>query len=178
MRTATQHSIRDLTPRDRRPVIVATIIRTIVTTALLLAVYALVPLEAFSSPDTPVRLALVLIILPLVFALQVRAIRSANYPDLRAIEAVITGILGFVLLFALVYLGLGLSSPSNFSQPMSRMAAIYFTVTILSTVGFGDISAQSDAARLIVTIQMLLDLALIAIVVRVYFAAARSSENQ
>jgi hypothetical protein len=50
-------------------------------------------------------------------------------------------------------------------------------VTVLSTVGFGDITAQSDASRLLVTIQMLLDLALIAIVVRVFYATARGSEH-
>jgi hypothetical protein len=82
-----------------------------------------------------------------------------------------------VLLFALLYLGLGLCSLLNFSKPLDRMAAIYFTVTVLSTVGFGDITAQSDVARLIVTIQMLLDLTLIAIIVRVYFGAARASET-
>jgi hypothetical protein len=45
-------------------------------------------------------------------------------------------------------------------------------------VGFGDITATSDGARLIVTLQMLLDLALIAIIVRVYFATARASEQR
>jgi hypothetical protein len=178
MSTATQQSIHDLPPHDRRPIIVATVIRTVITTALLLTIYALVPLEAFSSPDTPLRLAIVLMALPLGAAVQVHGIRSASYPDVRATEAVITGIVTFVLLYALVYLGLGLSSPSNFSQPLTRVGAIYFTVTVLSTVGFGDITAQSDAARAIVTIQMLLDLALIAIVVRVYFAAARASEHR
>jgi hypothetical protein len=178
MSTGTQQSIRNLTPGERRPVILATVARTIGTAALLFIVYALLPLEAFTSPDTALRLVIVLIILALVFAVQVHAIRSAKFPDLRASEAVITGIVTFVLLFALVYLGLGLSSPSNFSQPLNRVASLYFTVTILSTVGFGDITAQSDVARLIVTLQMLLDLALIAIIVRVYFAAARASENR
>ena len=35
---------------------------------------------------------------------------------------------------------------------------LYFTVTIFSTVGFGDISAKAEAARLVVTAQMFLDL--------------------
>jgi hypothetical protein len=59
---------------------------------------------------------------------------------------------------------------------MDRVSAFYFTVTILSTVGFGDIAADSDLARLLVTVQMLLDLTLLAVVVRVFFSAAKSTD--
>jgi hypothetical protein len=31
---------------------------------------------------------------------------------------------------------------------MSHTAALYFTLTVFSTVGFGDITAKTDAARL------------------------------
>jgi hypothetical protein len=175
---AGQRSIRELTPRDRRPLVVATLVRTFITIASLFVVYLLVPLEPITNSDTAIRLVVVLVLLAVGFAGQVHAIRSATYPDLRASEAVITGIVAFVILFALLYLSIGLSSPSSFSQPLNRVSAIYFTVTILSTVGFGDITATSDGARLIVTLQMLLDLALIAIIVRVYFATARASEQR
>jgi hypothetical protein len=140
-------------------------------------VYALLPIEGITTPETVVRLVIVLIALPLVFAVQVRAIKSARYPDLRATEAVIGAVTIFVILFALLYLGVGLSDPTNFSQSLDHVSAFYFTVTVLSTVGFGDITAQSDVSRVLVTIQMLLDLALIAIVVRVFFEAARGSEG-
>jgi hypothetical protein len=113
--------------------------------------------------------------LGLVVTSQVHAIMTANFPDLRAIEAVIVAFAVFIVLFALLYLGVSQSSPSNFSEPLDRVNTLYFTVTILATVGFGDIVARSDLARLIVTVQMLLDLALIAIVVRVFFSVARAS---
>ncbi|HEY1295272.1 MAG TPA: ion channel [Chloroflexota bacterium] len=175
---ALHRSIRDVSPRDRRRVLVATVARLIASTAILLAVYALLPIEGITTPDTVGRLVIVLIALPLVFAWQIHAIKSAKYPDLRATEAVIGAVTIFVILFALLYLGLGLSDPANFSQSLDRISAIYFTVTVLSTVGFGDISAQSDVSRLLVTIQMLLDLALIAIVVHVFFGVARASEGE
>ena len=41
-------------------------------------------------------------------------------------------------------------------------------------MGFGDITPRTDAARLVVTAQMLLDLAIIGAVVRLIFNAARS----
>jgi voltage-gated potassium channel len=173
-----QRSIRDLSPHDRRPVLVGTLARLIVTTALFIALYALVPIEGVTTRDTVVRLVIVLIALPLVFTWQVYSIKSARYPDLRATEAVIAAVTIFVILFALLYLGMAVSDARNFSQPLDRVSAIYFTVTVLSTVGFGDIAAASDASRVLVTIQMLLDLAIIAIVVRVFFAAAHTSEGR
>jgi hypothetical protein len=53
---------------------------------------------------------------------------------------------------------LGQGDASNFTAPLTRTDALYFTVTIFSTVGFGDISARAEGARLVVTAQMILDL--------------------
>ena len=49
-------------------------------------------------------------------------------------------------------------SASNFSQPLTRIDSVYFTVTTFATVGFGDITATTEAARLVVTGQMIADL--------------------
>nr|MDT0663822.1 potassium channel family protein [Micromonospora sp. DSM 115978] len=38
----------------------------------------------------------------------------------------------------------------------------YFTVTVLTTVGFGDVHATGQAARLVVTVQMGIDVLFIA----------------
>ena len=65
--------------------------------------------------------------------------------------------------------------PTAFGQPFSRISALYFTVTVFSTVGFGDITPKTDAARLVVTVQMLSDLIVIAVVFRLLFGAARGA---
>jgi voltage-gated potassium channel len=44
---------------------------------------------------------------------------------------------------------------------------------LTSTVGFGDLAANSDAARALVTVQMLVDLALVGGLVRLVMLAAR-----
>jgi hypothetical protein len=67
---------------------------------------------------------------------------------------------------------------SSLSEPHIHTSALYFTVTVLSTVGFGDISPRTDGARITVMIQMLCDLALIAVVVRLIFGAASRAEEQ
>jgi hypothetical protein len=68
------------------------------------------------------------------------------------------------------------SNPATFGAPLDRSSALYFTVTVFSTVGFGDITPKTDPARLIVTVQMLTDLAVLAIVVRLIFGAATRSQ--
>ena len=51
--------------------------------------------------------------------------------------------------------------------------ALYFTVTTFSTVGYGDITAASEAARLLVTVQMILDLLALGLGIRVFIGAVQ-----
>ena len=64
--------------------------------------------------------------------------------------------------------------PGAFSQAdLTRTDALYLSVTIFSTVGFGDISATSQGARLTVTSQMILDLLVLGIGINAFVHAAR-----
>ncbi len=75
----------------------------------------------------------------------------------------------FLLLFASAYLVLAQADPANFSTPqLNRTDTLYFTLTVFSTVGFGDITATSQAARVIVMIQMVLDLVVLGLGVQAY----------
>ena len=78
----------------------------------------------------------------------------------------------FLVLYAWIYLTLSQSDPSSFSTRLDHTEGLYFTVTVFSTVGFGDIVPKVDVARLVVMVQMITDLAFIAIVVRLIFGAA------
>ena len=53
------------------------------------------------------------------------------------------------------------SNPATFGGPLNRISAFYFTVTVFSTVGFGDITPKTGISQLVVTVQMLSDLAVI-----------------
>jgi voltage-gated potassium channel len=106
---------------------------------------------------------------------QVVRIARSDLPQLRAIEAL--GVLGalFIVLFAGTYLALGTARPESFTQPLDHTAALYFAITVLTTVGFGDISPVSQVARWVVSAQMILDLVLLAGIARVVFGAAQRS---
>ena len=111
-------------------------------------------------------------------AFQVRSIVRSRFPALRAIEALATSIPLFLLLFASVYVVMATISASNFSEPLTHTDALYFTVTVFSTVGFGDITAKSEAARLVVTSQMIADLLIIGLGLRVIVGAVTRSRQQ
>ena len=62
--------------------------------------------------------------------------------------------------------------PSNFTvETLTRTDSLYFTVTIFSTVGFGDISPASEGARILVTAQMILDLIVLGLGIRILVGA-------
>ena len=109
-----------------------------------------------------------------ILAWQARRIVGAELPELRAVQALGVVIPLFLVLFATFYLSMSNASVRMFSQQLDHTRAIYFTITVFSTVGFGDITPRTDAARLVVSAQMLLDLAIIGIVVRLLFNAAKS----
>lgn len=92
----------------------------------------------------------------IVLRLQVRAFRRRLTTWGRA-EALLTVLYLLILVFAIAYDRLVTASPDQFSGIQSRADALYFTVTVVSTVGFGDIHAAGAAARSIVTAQMLIN---------------------
>ena len=109
-----------------------------------------------------------------VLAWQARQIVGAELPELRAVQALGVVIPLFLVLFASFYLSLSNASPRTFTQPLDHTEAMYFTITVFSTVGFGDITPKTDPARIIVSIQMLLDLVIIGAVVRMLLNAAQA----
>jgi hypothetical protein len=66
-----------------------------------------------------------------------------------------------------------------FTQELNRTDALYFTISVFSTVGFGDISPRSETARLVLSAQLLLDLMILGVVVRVLLGEVqRGRANQ
>jgi hypothetical protein len=61
---------------------------------------------------------------------------------------------------------------------MNRTDALYFTVTTFATVGFGDITATSQIARLMVTVQMVLDLLILGFGLRAFLGAVQMGRQR
>ena len=61
---------------------------------------------------------------------------------------------------------------------MTRTDALYFTVTIFATVGFGDITAVTQTARVVTMVQMLLDLIVLGLLIRLVLSAVQTSQQR
>jgi hypothetical protein len=83
----------------------------------------------------------------------------------------------FLILFASTYFMLGVQTPSAFSEPLTRTDALYFTVTTFATVGFGDIAPRSETVRLLVSGQVLLDLVIVGLGIRVILGAVEKGRT-
>jgi voltage-gated potassium channel len=150
-------------PRGRAVVV---LVRALTCAVLIVVIFYVTPLRMTVDVGTLVRLILGLAVLSALIAWQLRGIARSPYPTLRAFETLAVAIPLFLLLFAATYTILSQVQPAAFTEPMSRTDAVYFTVTIFATVGFGDISPVSTAARALVTVQMIADLLLLGLVLR------------
>jgi voltage-gated potassium channel len=145
--------------------------RAAITTAVLVVLYYTLPLSARSNTFVVLELVLGVILLAGMIAWQVRAIIRSRSPAIRATQALASTTALFLLLFASAYFILSRQESATFSEPLSRSDALYFSVTIFATVGFGDISARTELARLLVTGQMLLDLVILGLGIQVIVGA-------
>lgn len=148
------------------------------TVAAMVAIYYLLPLDHAAAPVAVTILIIGLAALIALTAFHVRAILRSPSPVRRGIEALAINIPLFLLLFAATYVMLAANSTSNFGERLSHTDGLYFTVTIFSTVGFGDITAKTETARLLVTGQMIADLIIFGLVVKVIFGAVKLGRRQ
>ena len=148
-------------------------LRVTLSLSVLFAAYFLIPTRSAGEKSDVPWLILDLVVFGAVVGLQVPAIIRARHPILRAVEAVAVVVPVYLFIFARIYLANSLHDESAFTQPLDTTSALYFTVTVFATVGFGDIVANTDGMRLLVTLQMLLNLAVFGLVFRLLISAAR-----
>jgi hypothetical protein len=166
--------LADLDRGPRRRALFQSAARITLAWVMILGAFYVLPFDHLSTPRSVLRLTAVVVLVLAVFFWQIRRITTAKLPELRAVEAlgIIIGV--FLVGSSVIYLSMSHNAPSTFSQALDHTRALYFTISVFSTVGFGDITPRTDTARLIVAAQMLLDLVIIGVVIRLIFNAARS----
>jgi voltage-gated potassium channel len=158
--------------------IVLATVRAIMTASVLVALYYLLPLDDLSGTSAVLGLVMgVLVFLGLV-AWQVLSILRSAHPETRALQALFFVLPVFILMFASAYYLMGHAEPADFSEALTRSDALYFTVTVFASVGFGDVSAQSETSRLVVTSQMILDLIILGVGIRIILGAVQRSRER
>ena len=165
----------EASPSQRRLALIRALITMTVTFFAIIGMYYIIPL---SPRDFGARSIVLFVLAGVAFlavlAWQVKEIFRAEMPGIRAMQGVVVTAPLFLTGYAALYAILS-ESQGGFTEPMTRTSALYFSVVVFSSVGFGDIAPQSDLNRLVVTSQMLAGLIFIGIVVRLFFGASRIS---
>jgi len=170
--------VEETTPRQRRSLLLHTALRALLTTTVLVALYYVLPMNRGFDAHTVLLLIVCLAVFAAILAWRVRGIVRSRYPGLRAVETLALVVPLYLLLFASTYFLAERADSGYFSEPLTRSSALYFSVTVFSTVGFGDITAKTDPARLVVTAQMLLDVILLGFGVRVFVGAVNLARER
>ncbi|MFF9277009.1 potassium channel family protein [Streptomyces griseosporeus] len=161
-------------PRPGRLATVLALARAGLIASALVTVYYLLPLD---RPDRAAATAILvcgLLAVAGVFAWEVRIIVQAPNPRLKAVEALAVTVVLYLVLFAGTYYLLNRSAPGSFSEPLTKTDALYFTLTTFTTVGYGDISATSQAARVATMFQMAGGLVVVGVAARILAQAVET----
>jgi voltage-gated potassium channel Kch len=127
---------------------------------------------------TALRILVGLLVCAGITVWQVKTISGSRYPGVKAAQALGLILPLYLLVFASTYYVMEGVSAANFNLPLTKTDALYFTVTVFSTVGFGDIVPQSEPARVVLIVQMLGDLAVLGAGVRILLGAVRRGRQR
>ena len=162
----------------RRRLIVRLVARVLVVVGGVLLLYAVLPVESRSSAMAAGLGAVAgIVVILVVFARQMSRVARSDRPVLAAVEALCLVFGLFLILFATIYVSMSASNPESFTQEINKVGGLYFATTIVATVGFGDISAVTDAARILVMVQMVLGMVLIGTAVKALGFSANRAVN-
>ncbi len=97
---------------------------------------------------------------------RLKKLEQARYPGWAALELYALAVVMFLAIFSKLYLMISLTNPQAFTEELDHFTAYYFALTVLATVGFGDITPITVLARSLTMVQMALDLTFLALLVR------------
>jgi len=171
-------TLRSLPLAARRRLLVRTLLRALLTVVVLVVLYYNLPLDQELDATAVALLLAGLLALTGLISWQVRGILRSSYPALRAVSALSSAIPFFLLIFASAYFLMARAQAGSFTEPLTRTDALYFTVTVFATVGFGDIAPTTQLTRVVTMFQMIADLLVLGVLLRVVLGAVKLGQQR
>ena len=136
-------------------------LRLLLWIVLLATVYFCVPLDRDIQAREAVQLAISAVALGLLAFMVVWEIRQQLVDETRRIDRLALALVVSVLGFALGFYVMDQRDPGQIVGLDTRLDSLYFTMTTLLTIGFGDIHAEGQLARGLVVVQMCFNVVII-----------------
>lgn len=136
---------------------------SLLVVVLITAGYYVVPVEQVHGPGWAFPLGFAASLLALAWLLFF-FVRQARTVSGRVGQLLALAYLTIVF-FAHTYLVVQSAFPGQFTGLATRTDALYLSVSVVTTVGFGDVHAAGQAARGLVTVQMLFDVLVLGVAV-------------
>lgn len=149
-------------------------LKVVLLPVAVLVFYFVVPVDAERAP-VGVLAGVVLSVAALAAAVVIVAVEARGARRLSGWHLVL--VLEVVLVvFSFVYFLIADDHPQEFAGLVTRLDALYFSTTTTATVGFGDVHAEGQFARGVVTLHMVFNIVFIAAVVNL--AKERMTERR
>jgi voltage-gated potassium channel len=129
---------------------------------LVIVAYALVPTQNPFHTGSLARLAMVLLLLLGSAWVMIRQLRLTAMDGDRNIEGLVLAVVIMTVIFALSFYLLELRHPGQVDGLDTKVDALYFTASTMLTIGYGDVHAEGQAARVLVLVQMVFDVVFVA----------------
>ncbi|WBB70136.1 potassium channel family protein [Micromonospora sp. WMMD812] len=153
--------------------------------ALLLLAYFVIPVEPHANHAlVATRAALTLLTLLAVLWLVTRQVRRqltaapTGHPQALALLRLTITLVAGLLTFALADYKIARTWPGQFGGVETRVDALYFALATLTTIGYGDVSAEGQIARAFVCAQMIFSVGVLATGVSVLVRQAVQSPRR
>lgn len=152
--------------------------RGVVAVCVLVVAYYLAPLDGDWWPvGVAAGFMAVAALAPLAMRAAMRVMQS-DQPVRDAVASLVVLVTLLVLGFAITYYALDSHDGDQVAGLETKTDALYLSMAIAGTVGFGDIHPAGQAARAVAIVQIGTNLVAIALVVRFLTEAARQRKEQ
>ncbi|BDE60504.1 two pore domain potassium channel family protein [Rhodococcus hoagii] len=158
---------------DRRRMLRRALLRSAATVVILLTAYFALPMDHVSDAGAILVLTGGASMVVALCAWQVRQIIHSPTPEVRSAEALAVTLPVYLLGSATAIVLLSQMDPAAFNETLTRIDALYFTLTVFATVGFGDIAAVTQPARAVVTVMIVGNLVMLAVGVKLLTQAVK-----
>ncbi|MFC6340585.1 potassium channel family protein [Nocardioides hankookensis] len=137
-------------------------VRDVLLVVVALVLYFVIPVGFHTDRGLVERGFVSIVCIGLVGALVIWQVLLQVDDPSRRIDGLLLSMVAGVLVFALAFYRLHLEDGSQFVGMSTRIDSLYFTMTTLLTVGYGDINASGQVARVLVLLQMVFNVVVIA----------------